>query len=146
MKRPRIIFGIVSLTALGLFIAILFAIKADLAHEGFGNWVGVRNYLLRDGQIKVVLQGDKTVTGVTCSDSEDTDIDGSTAIVKVGYTWCSTEVTYLDSTNEPKTVTFDTQKLNNWNRVSYIEQEDGTFLRFDNGIELPHHDQITQEQ
>ena len=73
----------------------------------------------------------------------DVSIHGQTIIVKVGHSWCLITVE-IQIDSEPYTFQFHPQKLNNWNRISYIPVDStdplSEFTKFENGVEKPNHD------
>ena len=109
---------------------------------GEGGWSlkGISGQFDRTGEIRYKFREDTTIKSVEFCESgytfEKKDITKSNEFfIEVGYGVFDSRITYLNREKELKTVTFKTDKFNNWHKVLYFEKDDGSFTRFDNGIE-----------
>ena len=118
-----------------LLLGALFYIKREREAEGYRSWEAVRNYIIRDGQISVVLRDGAEIVDV--SGEGEISWDGNKATMKYGYGLPSMSVTCQGADGQQWHIRFDTKKLNSWDRVEYRQQPSGVFRRFHNGTEFP---------
>jgi hypothetical protein len=137
MKRATSI-ALVLMT--GLFAAfLLFMRYSVVASEGYPTWEAVRNMLLRDGEIAITLPKGITVVSACCDEIKSTvSIDGRTVTTKVGYSNCMVTIEAVVE-SAPRTLQFESQKLNSWNRICFIPVDSNNplsdFIEFENGVE-----------
>jgi hypothetical protein len=127
--------------ALALPILVLLAMRyAWMPQEGYPSWEAVRNYLIRDGEIRIVFPDGVTPISADCDHPEaKTSIEGQQVITKIGYSWASITVWAELSPGEKRQFLFETQKLNNWNRILFLpvdsENPNFNWAKIENGIE-----------
>ncbi|MBC8128188.1 MAG: hypothetical protein H8M99_13690 [Gloeobacteraceae cyanobacterium ES-bin-144] len=96
--------------------------------EGYPTITAVRNYLKRDGQIRIDLPDGYRVTDVKFQpdDPESISIDGRTVVIRVGHTMADISLSYAGSGHSGSIVFPQVQKLNNWNRLTFRAEAHGT--------------------
>ena len=131
MKRAALVAILLPLVC-ALFVIILLRIQ--LAREGEYGWEALRNYIIRDGQISVILTPGSVINTAKCNKSTDVTWASNCAIVKADYTW-ATDITvdYTTPQKENKQITISTEKIN-WTRLSFVEVSPGRFTMFENGV------------
>jgi len=117
-----------------------------VSREGYPTMEAMRNRLLSDGKIVIVLpSGFPKIASAICDDeSAKVDILHDKVIVHVGYTWCSTAITAPVGDGTTITLVVNSQKLNNWNTIRYVPQPSSSngwqWAKFENGVKLSHND------
>lgn len=112
--------------------------------EGYPTWEAVRNMLIRDGEIVIILPYGVSVLDARCDDPQgDVSIDGKVVTTKVGYSWCTIALD-VEINGQAHTLQFNPQRLNNWNRMRFepIDLSDpfSDFTKIENGVEKPNND------
>ncbi len=134
MKKKKTFWflGSLILVPITLLLLVFFSVRMMVASEGYDTNEAAWNFLFRNGEIRIRLQDGSTIKSYTAENTSS--ISKNEAWFKAGYGIFSSELKYVTPNGEEKTIKFVTDKLNNWNRVLYIEQKDGSFDRFDNGV------------
>lgn len=147
MKRTIKVIVIIAVTFTTAFL--LFMRYRVVALEGYPSWEAVRNMLIRDGEIVITFPDGVKPVIANCDDSSAViSINENTVTTKVGYTWCVITV-HTEAKGSKITYQFDTQKLNNWNRIRFVPEDpskiDSDFKKYENGIKQQHQ-KITREK
>ncbi len=92
-----------------------------LGMEGYPTPTAVRNFLCREGQIRIELPQGHKITDLKFDgdDLESISIDGSSAVIRVGYTCAHIELAYSGSQGSGLIVFSEVKKFNNWNRLTF---------------------------
>ena len=97
-----------------LVLSIVFVLVMRywfVPREGYPTWEAVRNYLIRDGQIQIVLPDGLKPLAATCDDRESVvSIEGQTVMVRIGYSWCLIEVIAATDSGQKRVLKFNPQK------------------------------------
>ena len=108
--------------------------------EGYPSWEAVRNYLIRDGEIRIVFPEEVTPKA-TKSSERVTSIVANEVVTKIGYGWPTIVIVAELPTGKERRYVFHSQKLNNWNRIKFVPVDptdpDSRWLKIENGIEKP---------
>ena len=143
----RAIFILLGLAVILPTAFLLYMRYGFMPGEGYPTWAAVRNYLVRDGEIVIIVPEGRQVVDAQCDSSRDVRTEGRTVTTKVGYTWCTISID-LEGEGKPETIHFSPQKLNNWSRMLFLpampNDPDSDFLKYENGIEKEHSD-VTRE-
>ena len=131
------------LIKLGVILALLISVsfwlvlrwaRGSVASEGYDTEEAARNYFVRSGEIRFRLQEGATIQSLS-SDGKKGKVESPTeAFSKLGYGVFSSTLEYRNPDGKIITLKFNTSKFNNWNRVLYLENKDGSFSRYDNGV------------
>ena len=134
MKRKKIFVWLGAFALLPVILSSFayISVRKMVASEGYDTDEAAWNYIFRDGEVRIRLKETSTIK----SYEADTECftSGHEVGFKAGYGVFSSKLVYETHTGEERTIEFRTDKFNNWNRVLYIENLDGTFDRFDNGV------------
>ena len=136
MKKHRLIkLGVIfAMLVSVLFWSVLRWARGSVASEGYDTDEAAWNYILRSGEIRFRLLEGSTIQSLS-SDAKKGRVESPTeAYSKLGYGVFSSTLEYSNSDGKLITREFITSKLNNWNRVLYLEDKDGSFSRYDNGV------------
>lgn len=151
MKRLLKVLLILSIAVLSLPVAGLLCMRyLVMPSEGYPSWEAVRNYLQRDGEIRITFPDGVQPLSASCEDEEpnSTSIQGNVVVTKIGYSWCLLEVMARTPEGETILYKFHPQKLNNWNRIHYLPENPADphspFRKLENGIEKEAHDVSTE--
>jgi len=142
MKRAILIVLVLVVVLPSSFL--LFMRYIVVASEGYPTWDAVRNMLVRDGEIVIMLPDGVKVVEVCCDDPKgDVSIDGQVVTTKIGYS-CCTITLEVDINGQAHTLQFNPQKLNNWNRIRYepinCSNPLSGFKKIENEVEKPNND------
>jgi hypothetical protein len=110
------------LIAVGLLACLPFVgLWVLLGMEGYPTPTAVRNFLYREGQIRIELPQGYEITDLKFDgdDLESIKIDGSSAVIRVGYTCAHIELAYAGSQGSGNIVFSEVKKFNNWNRLTF---------------------------
>lgn len=117
-----------------------------VSREGYPTMEAMRNRLLSDGKIVIILPlgFPKIARAVYDDPGARVDILHDKVIVHVGHTWCSTTICAPMDKGATITLVVNTQKLNNWNIIRYVphpsSSNDWQWAKFENGVKLSHGD------
>ena len=142
MKRVAIIALVILVVLPSAFL--LFMRYSVVASEGYPTWEAVRNMLMRDGEIVIILPDGVKVVDARCDDPQgDVSVDGQAVTTKIGYSWCTIALD-VEINGQAHTLQLNPQKLNNWNRMRFepIDSSDpfSDFTKIENGVEKPNND------
>lgn len=115
-------------------VCLCFIIRDSVASEGYDTNEAAWNYLVRNGEIRFRLAGGNKITAIKSSGVKGVIHEDDEASISLGYGIFFTELEYVDSLGGVKLFSIETSKLNNWNRVLYVQDDLGGFIRFDNGV------------
>ena len=92
-----------------------------LGMEGYPTPIAVRNFLFREGQIRIELPQGHKITDLKFDgdDLESIRIDGNSAVIRVGYTCAHIELAYEGNQDSGLIVFGEVKKFNNWNRLTF---------------------------
>jgi len=142
MKRPIfLVFGAMVLLLSAFLLLMRFWV---VSNEGYPTWQAVRNILIRDGEIVIILPRSMNIVSARCNrDEGQVSIDERTVTAKIEYSWCVITID-AEIDGEKHTLQFNPQKLNNWNRIRFIpvdpDDPRSDFIKFENGVEKSHYD------
>ncbi len=147
-KMRRTIFILLVLVILLPAAFLLLTRYRFVVKEGYPTWEAVWNYLIHEGEIVIQLPEGVEVISARCDDrTGDVRIDGRKVTTKIGYTWCRISI-QTKSNKGYQTIYFNSQKLNNWNRILYVPVDptdpNSDFSKFENGVHESH-DDVTRE-
>ena len=124
----------VFLCSAAAFVAALNWARGEVAGEGYDTPEAAWNYLVRSGEIRFRLLEGSRIESLVQHDKNGTITNTNEGFIRAGHGKFISTLTYRDNADQKKTLTFRTAKFNDWNRVLYVEEEDGTFSRYDNGV------------
>ena len=136
MKLRRYALWGIALIAIGVLgVVLLFrSVRESVASEGYDTDEAAWNYLIRRGEIRFRLQEGTRITAIASMDKTGVIEEPNEGYVRLGYGKFFTDVEYLDSKGQSRSLKMHTAKFNNWNRVLYVQDASGGFTRYDNGV------------
>jgi len=117
--------------------AFWFALKIarqSVASEGYDTDEAAWNYLIRSGEIRFRLLDGSIIESLSFDGTKGRIKSSTETYAKLGYGNFQSTLQFKDRKGKTITLQFITSKFNNWNRVLYTENQDGSFSRYDNGV------------
>jgi len=136
MKSTRFLIWTFALTIFLIFIAfgVFQAARKSVASEGYDTNEAAWNYLVRRGEVRFRLPDASRITSIDADGRSGSITNSNEAYVPLGYGAFTMNLTYIDKNGVSHSLEVQTQKFNHWNRVLYVQDENGIFTRIDNGV------------
>ncbi len=134
MKRWIIIILVLAILSGVIFWFTFKVARKSVADEGYDTDEAAWNYLVRSGEIRFRLLEGSEIESFSSEGTSGRIKSSTEAFSKLGYGNFRSKLEYKNRDGQLITKEFITSKLNNWNRVLYIENQDGNFTQYDNGV------------
>jgi len=123
-----------SILCFSILWGILHLVRKSVASEGYDTYEAAWNYLVRSGEIRFRLLSGSEIKSLSSDGTDGRVVSSTEAYFKAGHGNFNTLLKYDDRSGTLITKELITSKFNNWNRVLYVENQDGSFSRYDNGV------------